>query len=124
MCQGVGTPLNATGGSNFNWSIITGDPISIGNNFSCNGCPNPVANPAFTTIYKVVSNLSGGCTNIDTVEVTVVPDFNYSLTQSGNTTCLNSSIQFNTVPSPSGNYTYQWDPPNFLSNANIAGSRI
>jgi gliding motility-associated-like protein len=120
MCQGVGTPLNATGGSNFNWSIITGDPISIGNNFSCNGCPNPVANPAFTTIYKVVSNLSGGCTNIDTVEVTVVPDFNYTLTQSGNTTCLNSSIQFNTVPSPSGNYTYQWDPPNFLSNSNIA----
>ena len=119
MCQGTGTPLNASGGSNFNWSIISGDPISIGNNFSCNGCPSPIANPAFSTIYKVVSNLSGGCTNIDTVAVTVVPDFNYSLTQSSSTTCLNSTTQLNAVPSTVGNYTYQWSPSSFLTSPNI-----
>ena len=33
MCQGVGTQLQASGGSNFVWNVITGDPISIGNNF-------------------------------------------------------------------------------------------
>ena len=97
MCQGVSTLLNSSGGSNFNWSVISGDPISLGNNFSCNGCSNPIINPAYSTVYKVVSNLSGGCSNTDTISVDVVPDFNYSLTQSATTTCLNSSIQFNAV---------------------------
>ena len=120
MCQGVGTQLLATGGSNFNWTVLSGDPISIGNNFSCNNCPNPLANPAFTTTYQVVSNLAGGCTNIDTVEVTVVPDFNYSLTQTGSSTCLNSTIDFNAVPTPSGSYTYDWQPSANLNNNAIS----
>lgn len=120
MCQGVPTLLNSSGGSNFNWSVISGDPISLGNNFSCNGCSNPVINPAYSTVYKVVSNLSGGCSNTDTISVDVVPDFNYSLTQSATTTCLNSSIQFNVSPSPIGNYSYQWSPATSLTNSNTA----
>ena len=66
----------------------------LGTNFSCNNCSNPIANPTISTTYKVESNLSGGCTNIDTITISVAPDFNYSLTQSGNNTCLNSNIQF------------------------------
>ena len=120
MCQGVGTQLQASGGSNFVWNVITGDPISIGNNFSCNNCPNPVANPAYTTTYEVTSNLAGGCTNIDTVVVTVVPDFVYSLTQAGTTTCLNATIDFNANPVQSGSYTYDWQPPIHLNNNTIS----
>ena len=80
ICQGESTQIFASGGSNFNWSIISGDPISFGNNFSCNGCSSPIASPAFSTVYKVVSNLSGGCTNVDTVNINVAPSFNYDLT--------------------------------------------
>ena len=80
MCDGVGVQLNATGGSNFNWTLISGDPISVGSNFSCTNCPNPIANPSISSTYQVISNLSGGCTNVDTVEVAVVPDFSYSYT--------------------------------------------
>ena len=120
MCFGVPEAVNASGGSNFNWSVISGDPISIGNNFSCNGCSNPVVNPAYSTVYQVVSNLSGGCSNTDTISVDVVPDFNYSLIQSATTTCLNSLIQFNASPSPIGNYSYQWSPATFLTNSNTA----
>lgn len=119
MCQGVGTQLVSTGGSNFNWAVISGDPINIGSNFSCNNCPNPIANPAFTTVYEVTSNLSGGCTNTDTVEVTVVPDFTYYSVQSSTGTCLNSNVQFNTTPNPSGAYTYQWTPSSNLNSATI-----
>ena len=120
MCQGVGTQLQASGGSNFVWNVITGDPISIGNNFSCNNCPNPIANPAYTTTYEVTSNLAGGCTNIDTVVVTVVPDFVYSLTQAGTSTCLNATIDFNANPAQSGSYTYDWQPPIHLNNNTIS----
>ena len=116
MCFDVPASLNASGGSNFNWSVVSGDPISVGNNFSCNGCSNPVVNPAYSTVYQVVSNLSGGCSNTDTISVNVVPDFNYSLTQSATTSCLNSTIQFNATPSPSGSYSYQWSPTTFLTN--------
>ena len=120
ICQGFETQLQASGGSNFVWNVISGDPISIGNNFSCNNCPNPVANPAYTTTYEVTSNLSGGCTNIDTVVVTVVPDFVYSLTQAGTSTCLNATIDFNANPAQSGSYTYDWQPPIHLNNNTVS----
>ena len=124
MCQGVGTQLGASGGSNFNWSVISGDPINIGTNFSCNNCQNPIATPSVTTVYEVSSNLSGGCTNIDTVTVTVVPDFTYSLTQSSTTTCLNSDIQLNVDPNPSGTYTYSWSPALFLNSTTISNPAL
>ena len=120
MCQGIPTLLNSSGGSNFNWSVISGDPISLGSNFSCNGCPNPVVNPAYSTVYEVVSNLSVGCSNTDTISVNVAPDFNYSINQSATTTCLNAPVQFNTSPSASGSYSYQWSPATFLTNSNTA----
>ena len=120
ICQGEPTQLNSSGGNVFVWSIISGDPISIGNNFSCNNCPNPIANPAFSTVYKVVSNLSGGCSNIDTVNVDVAPNFNYSLYQSDSVTCLNSPLDFSITPLSSGTYNYQWNPIAYLSNPNIA----
>ena len=103
ICQGESTQIFASGGSNFNWSIISGDPISFGNNFSCNGCSSPIASPAFSTVYKVVSNLSGGCSNVDTLNVNVAPNFNYNLTQSDTVTCLNSLVNFTASPSGAGN---------------------
>ena len=119
MCQGIGTQLQASGGSTFNWTVLSGDPISIGNNFSCNNCPDPIANPAFSTVYQVVSNLSGGCDFIDTVVVNVVPDFNYSLTQSSTSTCMNADVQLSSIPTVFGAYTHQWSPATNLNYSNV-----
>jgi gliding motility-associated-like protein len=119
VCLGTGTQLQASGGSSFNWTLVSGDPITP-TNFSCTNCPNPVANPSITSTYLVTSNLAGGCTNTDEITITVVPDFNYSLTQSSASTCLNSEINFNLVPNPAGNYTYNWTPATFLNNTSIA----
>ena len=120
MCQGVGTQLGASGGSNFNWSVISGDPINIGTNFSCNNCQNPIATPSVTTVYEVSSNLSGGCTNIDTVTVTVVPDFTYSVISSSSSSCLMQDIGFSVITSPNSGYTYAWSPTMDLSNPTIS----
>ncbi len=116
ICQGESTQIFASGGSNFNWSIISGDPISFGNNFSCNGCSSPIASPAFSTVYKVVSNLSGGCSNVDTVNINVAPNFNYNLTQSDTVTCLNSLVNFDAAPLGIGNFSFQWNPISYLNN--------
>jgi gliding motility-associated-like protein len=116
MCQGVPTQLNASGGTSFNWTVISGDPIVLGTNFSCNPCQNPIVNPSVTTTYQVVSNLTGGCNNIDTIVVTVVPDFTYTITQSSGTSCLLDPIQFTITPSPAGAYTYAWTPSVGLSS--------
>ena len=119
MCQGVGTQLSASGGSNFTWSVISGDPINIGTNFSCNNCQDPIANPSITTVYEVTSNLSGGCTNIDTVEVTVVPDFTYSVLTASTSSCLMEDIGFSALTSPNVGFTYLWTPSTDLSSTTI-----
>ena len=120
MCLGQGVQLNGTGGSSFNWSVISGDPISIPGNFSCNPCQDPIANPSVTTVYEVISNLSGGCVNVDTVTVNVVPDFTYSVSQSSASTCLFDPVQIDVTTLPTGAFTYNWTPGTFLNDPTIA----
>jgi gliding motility-associated-like protein len=123
MCLGVGTQLTGSGGTNFNWTVISGSPITPAN-FSCTNCSNPTANPAVTTTYQVVSNLSGGCVNTDQITVTVVPDFTFTLTQSSGTSCLADPVQINITPSPAGAYTYSWSPATYLSSTTIANPTV
>lgn len=120
ICGTQTAALNAYGGSVFNWTVVSGPPMTPGN-FSCNPCANPVASPTATTTYQVVSNLSGTCDNIDTVTVFVVPSFTYSVTQSSATSCLQDPVQLDVVGiTPAGAYTFQWTPAANLSNPNIA----
>ena len=124
ICLGQETQLEVFNGTVFDWTVVTGDPLNVGTNFSCTPCSNPVASPTITTVYEVVSDLIGSCVNRDTVIVTVVPDFTYSLTQSSTTSCLNSDIEFSLIPNPAGAYTYQWDPGAFLNSAAIASPTV
>ncbi|MFL5763531.1 MAG: PKD domain-containing protein [Bacteroidia bacterium] len=120
ICGSQVANLNAYGGSVFNWTVVSGPPMTPAN-FSCNPCANPVASPSATTTYQVVSNLSGTCDNIDTVTVFVVPSFTYTVTQSSASSCLQDPVQLNvTALSPAGAYTFQWTPAANLNNPNIA----
>ncbi|RMG82453.1 MAG: PKD domain-containing protein, partial [Bacteroidetes bacterium] len=74
ICGDMSAQLEAANGNTFTWSVISGDPIVVGSNFSCNPCANPVATPSQTTQYLVTSDFSG-CINHDTVVVFVVPNF-------------------------------------------------
>jgi len=121
ICGGQVANLTAVGGTIFNWTAISGPPIAVGTNFSCNPCSNPVATPTATTSYQVISNLAVGCNNIDTVTVTVVPDFTPTVTQSSASTCLFDPVQLDVTVNPAGpGYTYQWTPSTFLDFDTIA----
>jgi gliding motility-associated-like protein len=120
LCSGDSTQLEASGGAIFNWRAITGPAIAVGTNFSCNPCSIPIAYPIATTAYEVTSDLSGGCHNIDTVIVSVVPNFTYILTSSSPSSCKYEDINFDITPTPAGAYTYNWSPGIMLNNTTIS----
>jgi gliding motility-associated-like protein len=60
---GTSAQLDGSGGVTFSWS-----PAAT---LSCTACPDPVANPLSTTTYVLTVTDASGCTNVDTVIVTV-----------------------------------------------------
>ncbi len=120
ICGSQTAQLSGTGGSVFNWAVLSGPPLVVGTNFSCNPCANPIASPSATTVYEVTSDLSGTCVNKDTITITVVPDYSFTVSQSAATTCLTQPIQLNVTPTPSGAYTYSWSPSAYLSSSTVA----
>ena len=121
ICQGTqSATLSATGGTIFTWNVISGDPISIGNNFSCNPCQNPVASPSVTTTYQVISNLSGTCVNVDTVTVFVAPDFTLTLPPDTLICSIQDFQLYANTSQPQFTYTYNWSPSSTLTQNNIS----
>ena len=91
LCEPAPVTLYSSGGTIFTWSVLSGDPISIGNNFSCNPCSDPIATPAITTTYEVVSDLQTTCVNRDTVTIFVIPPFGINSIVPHQTTCNGDS---------------------------------
>lgn len=120
ICGTQTASLNATGGNTFTWNVISGPAMVVGTNFSCNPCASPVASPASTTTYEVVSDLGGTCLNKDTVTVTVVPDFSFITTQTTDTLCLQQLVSLNITGSPAGIYTQVWTPATYLNYDTVA----
>lgn len=79
ICSLDSIVLDAHGGDTFNWSVLYGDPIIVGQNFGCVECQTPWINPQQTTAYVVTSNLSATCGNTDTIVVEVFDQFPVAL---------------------------------------------
>ncbi len=67
--EGGSTILNATGGFTYSWTPSTG--------LSDTTISNPVASPSVTTTYYVTVTSPNGCSAIDTVVVTVLPNIKF-----------------------------------------------
>jgi gliding motility-associated-like protein len=115
ICEGLGTPFLASGGTSYSWS-----PPS---NLSATNIPNPVVTPTATGIYSVsVANNSPGFTCIKTIttQITMRPksvaDFNFtSVPCSSVVTFTNAS----TSAAPSLSVTYNFgdgSPTSTLTN--------
>ncbi len=121
ICGAQVAPLHATGGNVFTWSVLSGDPIVVGANFSCNPCADPVADPAITTTYVVESDLGGACVASDTVTVSVAADFQLEATAGTGSFCLEEPVPLSADVIPSGpGYTYLWSPAAGLNDPTIA----
>ncbi len=96
------------GSSAITWSVLNGDPIVIGQNFSCNPCLNPVASPSITTTYIADQTLP--CMGTDTMTIHVVPDFVNTVSLTDSSICVGEEVQITSTTAPLGNYDYSWFP--------------
>jgi gliding motility-associated-like protein len=107
VCIGKGTTLNATGADTYTWSPATA--------LSCTNCPNPVASPVTAIKYAVKGTTAQGCSNTDSVIVSVQLPFTMQNSK-GDTLCKGSSVRL----FASGGFSYEWSPATGLSSATSA----
>ncbi len=118
ICGNQNAQIFAAGGSSFSWQSISGDPVQVGVNFSCDSCAAPIAFPSQTTVYVVTSNISSICQNMDTVTITVAPD--YQVIASPDTILCNlDTVQLTATATIPGTFTYQWNNATSLSDPTI-----
>jgi len=106
ICPGGSAQLNVSGGSFFLWTPSTGlsDP----------NIPNPVASPASSTQYTVVTSI-GSCT--DTLQVFVgVKPFPQIAAGPDKSICIGDSVMIDACCGTS----YEWSPASSLTNAFIS----
>jgi len=107
ICVNSVAQLSASGGSSYSWT-----PAASLNQPSS---ATPVASPATSTKYFVIVTDNSGCSNKDSINVTVnsLPVVGKS---NDTSICKNSSVQL----SASGGSSYSWTPSSSLNNPNIA----
>ena len=114
ICRGTPTQLNAVGGATYSWSPAAG--------LSCSNCPTPMASPNFNQKYLVTGNSIYGCSNIDSLNVTVIQPFVMD-NKLDDTICVGSTVRL----FASGANSYQWSPSAGLSSTTsslpLAGPR-
>lgn len=114
------TGLTAVGGNSFVWSVISGSTIdaiatSPNYNMSCKSCGSALVSPQTTTTYQLLSNVSGACSNLDTVVVTVAPDFVLTMPADDIICPSNNVVLTSSVSQPTFTYTYKWSHGNSLN---------
>ena len=107
ICRGSPTALNADGGATYTWSPALG--------LSCTNCPNPMASPDFNQKYLVTGSTIYGCSNIDSLNITVIQPFVMD-NKRDDTICVGSSVRL----FASGANSYQWSPSSGLNNITTA----
>lgn len=103
ICQGRGITINASGAATYSWSPGLG--------LSCSDCPSPLATPANETNYIVTGTSVNGCSNRDSIKVSVKYPFQM-LNSPGDTLCVGESLRL----TASGAHTYSWTPATGLNN--------
>jgi hypothetical protein len=102
ICAGQTMQLRASGATNYQWEPATG--------LSCTTCPDPIASPSVTTLYRVIGTTGTGCRDTAEVEVRIVPGAEVSVTGGGDM-CPRQSLQLHA----SGATSYRWEPAAGLS---------
>lgn len=96
ICNGQSAQLAASGAVSYSWSPATG--LSNAN------IANPIATPSTTTQYVVTGLDINGCTDMDTVVVTVTSGITVNVVASRDSICAGENVTL----TASGANTYSW----------------
>lgn len=98
ICQGSSKTLSASGGVDYSWSPST--------DLSCDKCATTIVTPSGNNQYILTGTDAFGCSNTDTINVTLIP-LPTPLISADTTINIGESIQL----FASGGQSYQWIPP-------------
>jgi len=100
ICNGASTTLSVTGGGTYFWTPA--------GSLSSSTSANPVATPSTTTTYYVTASNAAGCTDMDSVTVTVSNSMSIAASSVTDETCSNNdgSITVGAITGGTGPYTY------------------
>ncbi|MBL7701192.1 MAG: PKD domain-containing protein [Ferruginibacter sp.] len=107
ICRGTPAQLNPNGGATYVWSPSVG--------LSCTNCANPNASPDFNQKYIVTGSSVHGCSNIDSLNITVIQPFVMD-NKKDDTICVGNSVRL----FASGANSYEWSPSSGLNNITSA----
>ena len=107
ICRFKAYTLNATGADKYTWNTNS--------SLSCTNCASPLAKPTASVTYYVTGTTIYGCTNKDSVAVSVKQPFVMTVDR-GDTLCKGESF----VLKAAGAEAYQWTPSLWLDNPAIA----
>jgi gliding motility-associated-like protein len=104
LCIGDSVTLNINGANTYTWSPSAGLNQSTGSQVK--------ASPMATTTYTITGTNANGCTNTQTISVTVNPLPVLSILPANPTICLSESITL----TANGATSYTWTPNTGLNN--------
>lgn len=109
ICAGDSTQLEASGGTQYNWSPASG--------LSANDIPDPMASPDSSTTYFVKVTNSYSCTLVDSLEVTVKPLPEFVAIGNATSSCggMDGSIHFSFSNVPDSTYSIYYSSGSFDS---------
>ncbi len=106
ICAGSTAILEASGASNYDWSLNSTHLVAPLNAATVD-CTPPGGTPSSVEIYTVsTSDAATGCSASNTVEVTIDPNANVSLTPTSGSYCGTGSVDVFAT----GAYNYSWLP--------------
>jgi hypothetical protein len=104
ICAGQQVVLTASGANTYTWSPVTGLSATTGTTV--------IASPASTTTYTIIgTNTTTGCSNTQTITVTVNPLPVVTVAPANSTICAGQQVTL----TASGANTYTWSPSTGLS---------
>lgn len=96
-------------GTSLSWNMLSGEPISLGLNFSCNNCDSVYISPSISSSYEVQA-ANALCSYKDTIHIIRLPDFDISIDMEDTLLCYNSVTTISLSATNDSIIQFNWSP--------------
>lgn len=123
ICSDQKVLAQTRNGTNLNWTMLFGESIAVGTNFSCINCDSTIISPSISSTYEVQATNSL-CLNKDTIHIVKLPDFDISISLEDTSLCHNSLTSISLSSSNDSIILFNWFPGYNFNSPNSLTSLI